>query len=155
MLSFRQRIPSIHSRPIILFQEIHRIANVIPLSLVHETLEPCEIAGHKFNVGTAVIAQLACFNLDPKVFPDPEKCIPERHIVDGELKPNKLLKPFSIGRRSCLGEGLAKPQTVLLLATMLKKYSVQALDPKNLPKIFARPGLVRVPDDFDCVLVSD
>lgn len=64
----------------VILQEIHRLTNVIPFSLTHEMLEPAEIEGYKFPAGTCVIAQLACFNLNPKHFPEPEKFKPERHL---------------------------------------------------------------------------
>lgn len=64
------------------------MANVIPLSLIHETLESTTIEGYKFETGTCVIAQLACFNLDPSQFPDPMKLKPERH-----LDPSTSKKP--------------------------------------------------------------
>uniref|UniRef100_A0AC35GL42 Cytochrome P450 n=1 Tax=Panagrolaimus sp. PS1159 TaxID=55785 RepID=A0AC35GL42_9BILA len=137
-------------------QEVHRLANVIPLSLIHETLEPTEIENYKFETGTCVIAQLACFNLNPLNFPNPTKFKPERHLDSlTEFSPNPLLKPFSIGKRSCLGESLARPQLLLILTVLFKKYRVKSLYSESLPNINARPGLVRVLDDFDCILVEE
>uniref|UniRef100_A0A914YWU5 Cytochrome P450 n=1 Tax=Panagrolaimus superbus TaxID=310955 RepID=A0A914YWU5_9BILA len=138
-------------------QEVHRLANVIPLSLIHETLEQTTIENYKFENGTCVIAQLACFNLDPSHFPNPMKFEPERHLnsLTGEFAPHPLLKPFSIGKRSCLGESLAKPQLLLILTILFKKYRVKSLFPDSLPNINARPGLVRVLDDFECLLVEE
>ncbi|TKR77289.1 hypothetical protein L596_018288 [Steinernema carpocapsae] len=133
-------------------QEVHRLTNVIPLSLPHETLEDAVIEGYRISKGTTIMAQLACVNLDPNEYADPEKCVPERHIdpQTGKLLKEDRLHPFSIGRRSCLGEGLARPEMFLILGTFLQKCRVVPVEPNKPPATVAVPGLVKSIDPFMC-----
>uniref|UniRef100_A0A1I8AJ18 AN1-type domain-containing protein n=1 Tax=Steinernema glaseri TaxID=37863 RepID=A0A1I8AJ18_9BILA len=135
-------------------QEVHRLTNVIPLSLPHETLDDTTIEGYHIPKGTAVMAQLACVNLDPDEYEEPEKCLPERHIdpTTGKLRREDRLHPFSIGRRACLGEGLARPEMFIVLGTLLQKCRVVPVEEGKPPTIEPSPGLVKSVRPFMCKL---
>ena len=68
--------------------------------------------------------------MDPKSFPEPEKFIPERFLdEDGKFKsrPGEW-KPFSAGRRVCVGEAVAKVELHLLLGMLFQKFSFFPVD---------------------------
>jgi cytochrome P450 len=50
--------------------------------------------------------------------------LPERFLQDGKLKTSHELIPFSIGKRACLGEGLARLELFLFIANLLNQYKV-------------------------------
>ncbi|KAL8570446.1 hypothetical protein ACOMHN_034481 [Nucella lapillus] len=50
--------------------------------------------------------------------------IPDSHGDPCQLKPlPKAWLPFSMGRRSCVGENVARPELLLLLAFFLKRFT--------------------------------
>lgn len=51
--------------------------------------------------GTTVSMSSALIHMDPQIFPDPEKFLPERWIEDRRL--DQYLLSFSKGSRQCLG----------------------------------------------------
>lgn len=51
---------------------------------------------------------------------------PERFLdEDGKLKRVDQLMPFSLGKRQCLGEGIARMELFLVLANLLHRYRVR------------------------------
>uniref|UniRef100_A0A1I8IU98 Cytochrome P450 n=1 Tax=Macrostomum lignano TaxID=282301 RepID=A0A1I8IU98_9PLAT len=44
---------------------------------------------------------------------------------DGRYQPSRYLIPFMIGRRACLGEGLARQEIFLIFANLMRRYRVE------------------------------
>lgn len=62
---------------------------------------------------------------DENVFPEPLKFKPARFIVkNGKFQLKKELIPFSVGKRACLGEGVAKFELFLLAANLFNHFKV-------------------------------
>ncbi|CUR30017.1 CYtochrome P450 family [Caenorhabditis elegans] len=60
-----------------------------------------------------------------EVFPDPHTFNPDRFIDEhGKLKRVEELAPFSVGKRSCPGEGLARMELFLFIANFLNRYKI-------------------------------
>ncbi|KAF2203658.1 cytochrome P450 [Delitschia confertaspora ATCC 74209] len=57
---------------------------------------------------------------DPKVYPEPDKFIPERWIGDINPAMNKSYVPFTRGSRNCLGMNLAMAEMSLCLAMLFR-----------------------------------
>lgn len=105
--------------------EIQRIANVVPLNVLHSTLEDTTIGNYSIPKGTLVVPQVSSVLYDERIFPDPMAFKPERFLdLDGNLKECKELIPFSIGKRQCLGEGLAKMELFLFLVNLFNRFKV-------------------------------
>ena len=62
---------------------------------------------------------------DPKVWDKPEEFRPERFIdEEGNLAPKPAnLLPFSTGRRSCVGEAVAKMELHVIIGMLLQRFS--------------------------------
>ncbi|KJH40030.1 hypothetical protein DICVIV_14057, partial [Dictyocaulus viviparus] len=59
------------------------------------------------------------------VFPSPLTFDPCRFIDgDGKMKKIEELVPFSIGKRQCLGEGLARMELFLFISNLLNHFEV-------------------------------
>ncbi|CAI5450790.1 unnamed protein product [Caenorhabditis angaria] len=121
--------------------EIQRCANIVPLNLLHMTTRDTLINGYQIKKGTGVVAQISTVLLDEKAFPDPWKFNPSRFIDEesGKLKKIEEFIPFSIGKRQCPGEGLAKMELFLFFANFLNRYEV--LPDENGPPCIVKSEL--------------
>ncbi|CAJ0572268.1 unnamed protein product, partial [Mesorhabditis spiculigera] len=115
--------------------EIQRVANLLPLNLFRKTTEDVVIAGHPVPKDTMVIPQISVVLLDEKIFPEPYAFKPERFLnADGSLKKVEELIPFSIGKRQCPGEGLARMELFMFFANLLQRFEVHSDEKPCLEK---------------------
>ncbi|UMM33189.1 hypothetical protein L5515_006757 [Caenorhabditis briggsae] len=134
--------------------ECQRCANIVPINLFHETTRDTVIAGYPIEKGTGVIAQISTVMLDETIFPDPYKFNPDRFIDEhGKLKKVEELCPFSVGKRQCLGEGLARMELFLMLANFFHRYEISPSS-TGPPSIDKTQALGVTPREFDAVLTK-
>lgn len=77
--------------------------------------------------GVDMYIPLRIIHKDPKYFPEPEKFIPERHLVS---KPAYL--PFGLGRRNCPGQVYSIQEIKMILACLLIEYKWETLEKPGL-----------------------
>ncbi|KAI6206167.1 (pine wood nematode) hypothetical protein [Aphelenchoides besseyi] len=93
--------------------EIQRCANLVGQNLPRKTTREVEIVNCKLPKGT--------------IFPEPKKFNPDRFIDEnGRLKRSDELMPFSLGKRQCLGEGIARAELFLFIANLCNAYKFYA-----------------------------
>ncbi|PIO72531.1 unspecific monooxygenase [Teladorsagia circumcincta] len=103
--------------------EIQRLGNIVPLNLLHETLRPVRIGNYELPTKTGIVAQISSVLYDEEVFPAARTFNPSRFLDEnGKLKKIDEFIPFSIGKRQCLGEGLAKMEIFLLIANLFNRF---------------------------------
>ena len=74
---------------------------------------------------------------------------PERFIGDhGKVERSENLIPFSVGKRSCPGEHLARSELFLFLAGILQTFKFEAEDPSRPPEVERMMGLTAMPMPF-------
>ncbi|KAH7693662.1 CRE-CYP-33E1 protein, partial [Aphelenchoides avenae] len=107
--------------------EIQRLCNLVQQNLLHRTTRDVVVDGYHLPKGITIVPQMSCTHYDEKVFPNPKHFDPERFLdQNGRFKPMPEVFPFSIGKRQCLGEGLAKMELFLFVSNLLNhfKFSV-------------------------------
>ncbi|XP_068136124.1 cytochrome P450 2K4-like [Hyperolius riggenbachi] len=106
--------------------EIQRFANILPMSLPHETAKDVEFMGYFIPKGTHVVPLLASVLYDETQFAEPHKFNPQHFLdSDGNFLKRDAFMPFSAGWRACAGENLAKMELFLFFTSLLQKFTFQ------------------------------
>uniref|UniRef100_A0A914PTX2 Cytochrome P450 n=1 Tax=Panagrolaimus davidi TaxID=227884 RepID=A0A914PTX2_9BILA len=136
-----------------LINEIQRTANILPINLLRAVAEDIEIDGYHFPAGSMVLPQISITMNDPENFEEPEKFLPERFIDENNnLKKAEALVPFSLGKRQCLGESLARAELFLIFANLLRNFDFVCPDTANPPSLQRVYGLTVSPKPYLCIV---
>ncbi|MCB9508328.1 MAG: cytochrome P450 [Myxococcales bacterium] len=111
--------------------------------LGREALEDCRVCGFRVLRGEELVMSPWVMQRDPRWFVDPAAFRPERWL-DGleERLPRHVYFPFGGGARACIGSHFALLEVQVVLATVLRDWSVEPLDDtplELLPSITLRP----------------
>lgn len=110
-----------HTNAVIM--EIQRLCNLLQQNLLHRTTREVVVDGYTLPKGTTIVPQLSTVHYDEKIFPDPRRFDPERFLdQNGRFKPMAEVIPFSVGKRQCLGESLARMELFLFLANLMNHF---------------------------------
>uniref|UniRef100_A0A7E4W900 Cytochrome P450 n=1 Tax=Panagrellus redivivus TaxID=6233 RepID=A0A7E4W900_PANRE len=103
--------------------ETQRMCNLVPMNVPHKTTRDVEVMGYKIPKDTVIIDQISTVMHDERYFPDAESFRPERFIdSNGKFFQPPELMPFGVGKRACLGEGLARLELFLFTANLLNQF---------------------------------
>ncbi|KAF0306794.1 Cytochrome P450 2J6 [Amphibalanus amphitrite] len=119
-LADRQRLP--FTEAVIL--ETQRLGDLLPVLVPHQTTAPVTVGGYRLPAGVQVIGNVQAVHRSARYFAEPLQFRPERFIdAQGQFQPDKNVMAFSVGRRQCLGESLARAELFLFLTAFLQKFS--------------------------------
>ncbi|CAL4114072.1 unnamed protein product, partial [Meganyctiphanes norvegica] len=137
--------------------EVHRKASLVPFSLPHQSSKEIKLGGYTIPKDSILLLVSNQIHNDKRYWEKPDMFYPE-HFLDenGKVLTKKDgYLPFSIGRRQCVGESLARMSLFLFCAAFLQKYNISAPpgeklteepDPKKL--------LIRAPKPFRIILTK-
>jgi len=138
-LTDRKRLPYLEC----VIMEVLRCSSIVPIGVAHMTVQDVKIGGYDIPSGTMVNANVYHVHHDPEVWGDPHVFRPERFLnADGTcMGRHESLMPFSVGRRACMGENLARDSLFIFTALMVQNFSV-TLPPneKEKPTLTAKTG---------------
>ncbi|OWK08092.1 hypothetical protein Celaphus_00008515, partial [Cervus elaphus hippelaphus] len=127
--------------------EIQRYIDLVPSSLPHMVTRDVEFRNY-------IIPKVRLISLTVTLvvltFPFHEVFDPG-HFLDesGNFKKNDYFMPFSAGKRICAGEGLARMEVFLFLATILQKFTLKSVvDPKDIDTTPIVNGFASVPPPY-------
>ncbi|EFP10047.1 CRE-CYP-33E1 protein [Caenorhabditis remanei] len=133
--------------------ESQRLANLLPMNLSRTTTADVVIAGFRIPKDTVITPQISSVMYDPEIFPEPYEFRPERFLEsDGSLKKVEELVPFSIGKRQCLGEGLARMELFLFFSNLFNKFHIQFHESNPSPTIEKDCGVTMKAKNFRVVM---
>lgn len=125
-MSDRSRLPYLCA----IMDEVLRYSSLVAANVQHRTLTDTELMGYFIPANATVLTNLHCIHRDPQVWKRPEEFYPEHFLSsDGSYKASKYLIPFSIGKRACLGESLARMELFMGLTSVLQHFEVKLEDP--------------------------
>lgn len=129
----RARCPRLSDRPQLPYLEAFiletfRHSSFVPFTIPHSTTRDTTLNGFYIPKGTCVFVNQWQVNHDPELWGDPGAFRPERFLgsegrVDRARAEQVLL--FGLGRRRCVGEGLARAELFLFLALLLHRLGLR------------------------------
>ncbi|KAL3089473.1 hypothetical protein niasHS_006857 [Heterodera schachtii] len=133
-------------------EEGERLANILPINLLRTCTENVSLDGFFFPSGTMVLPQISITLNDPAHFPEPDRFSPERFIdpLNGTLRRIDAFMPFSIGKRQCLGESLARAELFLIFSSLIRHFEFRTDQPPSRQRIY---GLTVSPLPFKCQII--
>ncbi|KAK6169265.1 hypothetical protein SNE40_020346 [Patella caerulea] len=151
------RLPSMKDRSDMpynqaVLQEALRIASIVitgpPLTVDEDVI----FHGYVIPKHTVVFANLDSVLADERVWGDAGVFRPERFLDEnGQLVKREEFIPFSIGRRACLGESLAKMELFLFMTTLIQRFEFKPVDPDNLPTLKGVIGITHSPVPYEVI----
>lgn len=132
--------------------EVQRFRPVAVLVPPHGVFEDTQLAGYNIPKGTQIFFNLWGLFHDPKVWKNPNQFDPTHFLSeDGKsIRKREEFIPFGLGRRSCIGEHLAKMELFLFFTNLMQRFKfslpkedpIPCLDPDV--GILARPVKYRI-----------
>uniref|UniRef100_H0XJI7 Cytochrome P450 n=1 Tax=Otolemur garnettii TaxID=30611 RepID=H0XJI7_OTOGA len=106
--------------------EIQRFANILPTGLPRATTTDIIFKNYYIPKGTEVIILLTSVLRDQTQWEKPDAFNPEHFLSsEGKFIKKEAFMPFSVGRRMCAGESLAKMELFLFFTSLLQKFTFQ------------------------------
>uniref|UniRef100_A0A7I4XXC2 Cytochrome n=1 Tax=Haemonchus contortus TaxID=6289 RepID=A0A7I4XXC2_HAECO len=150
-MSLKQKLPYTNAAVL----ELQRFANIIAINGIHRTVKDTFIGSVPVPADTLVLGQIHNVMANSPVYPAPEKFMPERFLMDDGVTPNKeaieQFCPFSIGKRMCVGEGMAKMELFIGLITIVQNFKIEPakgqeidLEPTLATVMRPKPQLLRI-----------
>lgn len=119
----------------------------------HAATEDVKLKGYTIPKGAQVFANIYASHFDPDHWQEPKKFMPERFLSDdGTLKKSKSVIPFSVGKRSCLGESLARDETFLFLTNLVKTFKISMPSEEPPHSLEGIRGGVNTPEPHQVIL---
>ncbi|XP_051855524.1 cytochrome P450 2J4-like [Antechinus flavipes] len=105
--------------------EVQRMGNILPFNVPRMAVVDTTVAGYHVPKGTIVMTNLTALHRDPKEWATPETFNPEHFLENGQFQKRESFLPFSMGKRVCLGEQLARAELFLFFTSLLQKFTFQ------------------------------
>lgn len=149
-----ERPPGIHDRPKLpylnaVIHETQRLSSLVLTSIRRVVRVPFELKGYTIPQGSIILSSLDSVLHDKNIWGDPDNFRPERFLdsTGNLLNPDELI-PFSIGKRVCLGQSLARMELFLCLSALFQRFRLLPAEPGELPSLEGTVSVTYMPQDF-------
>lgn len=139
--------------------ESQRLGSIIPLNLPRQTTANLTIGGYLIPKGTRIFPSLDSILYEKKIWgKDVYAFRPGRFLDEhGKVKCPEQFVPFSMGRRSCPGENIARMELFLFLSSMVQRFKFLPDESAPLPSLDphkAEFGLTATPNPYKVRVVD-
>lgn len=148
MPSMNDRVRMPYTNAVI--QEIQRFANILAVNLQHTVNKDIDILGYRIPKGISILPQISVVHLDDTLYENPRKFNPDRFLESDGVTPKKTehLLPFSLGKRICLGESLARMELFLIFTSLMQKFCFSFVENQPKPSLQAKLGFISSPNPY-------
>ncbi|XP_070620931.1 cytochrome P450 2A13-like isoform X2 [Erythrolamprus reginae] len=131
--------------------EIQRFADLIPMGAPRRVNRDVQLRGYTIPKGTDVFPMLGTAMKDPKRFARPGEFDPQRFLDEkGQFQKNEAFIPFSVGKRYCFGEHLARTELFLFLTSILQQFRFKsAVAPEHIDISPMLVGFASIPRTYE------
>ncbi|XP_074569488.1 tyrosine N-monooxygenase-like [Curcuma longa] len=108
-------------------REALRLHPVAAFNPPHVAIDDAVVSNYFIPKGSMVLLGRAALGRNPKVWDDPTRFHPSRHLMDGQqevelAEPNLRMISFTTGRRQCMGAQLGTVMTYMLVGRVLQAF---------------------------------
>ena len=129
--------------------ETQRFAGVIPLGIDRLATSDIHLGGYTITKGTTVMVNLDSALRDVSAWGDPDVFRPDRFLNhEGSVVTRKELLPFGLGKRNCLGEGLATMELFVFITALVQKFEFLPEHEAELPSMEPDIGFSKIARPF-------
>ena len=122
--------------------ETLRIYPIGMLTFPRKVKTPISVCGYQLEPGTIIMGSIYLTHQREDIYPQPEQFNPER-FLERQFSPYEFL-PFGGGARRCIGLAFAQMEMKLILAKVMKTWSMKLIDTHEIKP--QRRGLVTGPN---------
>uniref|UniRef100_A0A673GBL3 Cytochrome P450 2J2-like n=1 Tax=Sinocyclocheilus rhinocerous TaxID=307959 RepID=A0A673GBL3_9TELE len=133
--------------------EIQRIGNIIPINVVQATVEDTQIGEYSIPKVTIVTGNLTSVLFDESEWETPHSFNPGHFLdAEGKFRRRDAFLPFSLGKRVCLGEQLARMELFLFFSSLLQRFTFSS--PAGVePSLDFKMGATHCPQPYELCAV--
>ncbi|KAF7692655.1 cytochrome P450 2G1-like [Silurus meridionalis] len=154
----QERSPSMEDRKSLPFtdaviHEVQRYIDLVPLNVPHYATHRITFRGYTIPKGTVILPLLHSVLRDEEHWEKPWTFDP-KHFLDrnGNFKKNSAFMPFSAGKRSCVGESLARMELFLFLVSMLQHFTFTTTGgPESIDSTPEISGFANLPRKYQLI----
>ncbi|KAF7234994.1 Cytochrome P450 2J2 [Varanus komodoensis] len=148
-LEDRDRMPYTNA----VIHEVQRFSNIVPLNVPRVATKDTTLAGFFLPKGTVLLSNLTSVLHDKDEWETPDVFNPGHFLENGQFRKREAFIPFSTGKRSCLGELLARTELFLFFTALIQKFTFQAPENVTLTLDF-RMGFTLAPQPYKILALS-
>ncbi|KAL4221008.1 hypothetical protein ACF0H5_019271 [Mactra antiquata] len=157
-----ERLPSMMDKSKLVYLEafyleVIRYCNLAITSGVHATTHDVTFNGYTIRQDDIILPDLDSVLTDKHIWGDPDIFRPERFIDEtGNFKKKEELLIFFIGKRSCLGEALARMELLTFIGALVQNFKFQSCPGEALTvdKVDGTFGFIHAPKPYQLILTS-
>ena len=136
--------------------EAFRFAGIVTTGVMHRVVDNALFHGYHIPANTWIMPNIHAILHNERFWPEPDKFLPERFLTPtGKAMPrDSNLVAFSLGKRSCLGEPLAKDEIFLFLTNIYRRFDIFFDPSKPRPSLSPQKGFLLCPQDFNVIVTE-
>ncbi|KAL2095976.1 hypothetical protein ACEWY4_008124 [Coilia grayii] len=134
--------------------EVQRYMDFAPLSVPHYAIKNISFRSYVIPKGTIILPMLHSVLRDEKQWDNAWTFHPENFLDhNGNFKKNIAFLPFSAGKRSCVGESLARMELLLFLVSIVQTFHLSTPGgPSSLDTKAEFSSFVKVPAQYQLIV---